>query len=269
MTVPTFHADAYRAMSDYLRPASHLLADRLLASTDASRGETLIDIGCGDGNLALIAARLGWKAVGLDISASQIDAATARAAEEGIADRVVFRVEDEARTTLRPGSAGAVGSSFGVIFSDDPDAALARMMRLTRPGGLFGITTWERATASGVLRQVLTTIAGDHPGPLLPAPWRDTAHLSDTLRASDTSEIDVTEEELRTEASSFNEALHRSCSRAPVLRGLLQRALQRDSADHVEQACHHALVDAGLLRAHPDKVEVIDPYLLAVCRRKP
>ena len=54
----------------------------------------LIDLGCGDGRIAVAAARRGARALGVDIDPARIAEAEAAAAEAGVSDRAVFRRQD-------------------------------------------------------------------------------------------------------------------------------------------------------------------------------
>jgi SAM-dependent methyltransferase len=68
---------------DIGRPQPAFLA---LAKAGAIRGRVL-DVGCGTGEQALLAAGLGLEATGVDVAAAAIDAARVKAAERGLAVR--------------------------------------------------------------------------------------------------------------------------------------------------------------------------------------
>jgi SAM-dependent methyltransferase len=68
---------------DIGRPQPAFLA---LAEAGAIRGRVL-DVGCGTGEQALLAAGLGLEATGVDVAAAAIDAARVKAAERGLAVR--------------------------------------------------------------------------------------------------------------------------------------------------------------------------------------
>jgi cyclopropane-fatty-acyl-phospholipid synthase len=69
----------------------HLLLDRL----ELKPGDRLLDIGCGWGSLAEVAARdYGAQVIGLTLSEEQKDYAEARLAKAGLADRATIRLED-------------------------------------------------------------------------------------------------------------------------------------------------------------------------------
>lgn len=62
-------------------------------------GKTVLDLGCGSGEVSLVAARLGARVIGLDIVPAMVEIAAADAAAAGLSDRAQFRVanilEDE------------------------------------------------------------------------------------------------------------------------------------------------------------------------------
>jgi cyclopropane-fatty-acyl-phospholipid synthase len=109
----------------------HLLLDRL----DLKPGDRLLDIGCGWGSLAEVAARdYGAQVTGLTLSEEQKDYAEARLARAGLGDRVSIRLEDyrDAR-----GCFDAVASVEMVeaVGQDYWRPYLETIARLLRPGG--------------------------------------------------------------------------------------------------------------------------------------
>jgi len=65
------------------------------------RGQTVLDIGCGIGDLAIEAVRRGAaRAFGVELSAKAVDEARRLAAERGVADRTSFQVGDGAEINL-------------------------------------------------------------------------------------------------------------------------------------------------------------------------
>jgi SAM-dependent methyltransferase len=57
-------------------------------------GSTVLDVGCNQGNNALLLARHGFRVLGIDVNSAAIDAAKQRVREMGAAESVDFRVAD-------------------------------------------------------------------------------------------------------------------------------------------------------------------------------
>ncbi len=120
------------------------VGDTLLAAAALETGEHVLDIGCGAGATALLAA----EAVGshgsvhaVDVTPEMLDIARARASSAGL-DGVTF-VEADAQTDELPGPADVAISRFGTMFFDDPVAAFTNLRRALAPGGRLCIATWQ------------------------------------------------------------------------------------------------------------------------------
>jgi SAM-dependent methyltransferase len=105
-------------------------------------GERFLDLACGTGGVALIAAQAGAAVTGLDISADQLAKARAAAQEAGLAVR--FDEGDAQALPYSDGEFDAVASAFGMIFAPDHALAAAELTRVCRPGARFAITSWPR-----------------------------------------------------------------------------------------------------------------------------
>jgi len=107
-------------------------------------GERVVDIGCGGGGTTLeIGARIGPQgaAVGLDISAALVEAATKRARAAGRTN--VQFVEGDAASASLPGAPfDRVFSRFGIMFFAAPAAAFAHIGTMLRSGGRADFAVW-------------------------------------------------------------------------------------------------------------------------------
>jgi SAM-dependent methyltransferase len=116
---------------DIGRPQPAFLA---LAEAGQVRGRVL-DVGCGSGEHALLAARLGLEATGVDVAAAAIAAAQAKAAERGLAARfLVWNALDLAALDERFDTVLDSGL-FHVLDDDDRAAYVASLAAATRDGG--------------------------------------------------------------------------------------------------------------------------------------
>jgi len=107
----------------------HGLAGGVLELLNAQRGEYILDLGCGDGQLTLRIAGSGAHVLGVDASAHMVDAARGRGVEA-----------EQANAELLPFHSG----TFDAVFSNavlhwvrDQDAMLAQVHRVLRKGGRF------------------------------------------------------------------------------------------------------------------------------------
>ncbi|WP_026410852.1 class I SAM-dependent methyltransferase [Actinomadura oligospora] len=96
--------------------------------------DEVLDVGCGTGQITLLAARRAGRAVGVDISEPMLTRARADAAEQGIANARFERADAEVHP-FGKGGFDVVLSRGGVMFFTDPTAAFANIARALRPGG--------------------------------------------------------------------------------------------------------------------------------------
>lgn len=105
--------------------------------TGTVRGPKVLDVGCGNGALAIALARKGFAVTAVDFSPVAIDQARARAAEAGVTVR--FEVRDATRLSLPWAPFDSVFDS-GLLHSLSRNGAavddyLALLPGLTAPGG--------------------------------------------------------------------------------------------------------------------------------------
>ena len=103
-------------------------------------GMRLLDCGCGPGSITvdLAAALAPGQVEGIDIEASQIAAARARAIERGLTN-VHFQVGTIYELPFPTGSFDAVYSNTVIQHLRDPFRALREMRRVLVPGGIIGV----------------------------------------------------------------------------------------------------------------------------------
>jgi len=142
-------------------------------------GARLLDVGCGAGQLALIAARAGAKVTGCDISTNWLERARERAAAEGL--EAIFEEGDAEALPYQDGQFDVVVSLIGAMFAPRPDRVAAELTRVCRPGGLIAMANW---TPGGFVGQMFKTIAKHIAPSGMPSPvlWGDEATVRERLQ---------------------------------------------------------------------------------------
>jgi SAM-dependent methyltransferase len=169
-------------IGDYPAVARHLcpLSVDALDAAGIVPGTRLLDVGVGDGNTAIEAARRGAAVTGIDLTPAQLERARARAEAEGVA---VTLDEGNAEDLPYPdGEFDLVVSVLGVIFAPDAARAARELARVCRPGGTVVVVSWA---AAGGFPEVWRRTAGE----LLPSvaermargSWGDPVELADLL----------------------------------------------------------------------------------------
>ncbi len=143
-------------------------------------GARLLDVGCGAGQLSLIAARAGARVTGCDIAANWLVQARRSAAAEGLT--VVFEEGDAEALPYEDATFDAVVSLIGAMFAPRPERVAAELTRVCRPGGVIAMANW---TGPGFVGQMFKTIAKHIAPSGMPSPvlWGDEAVVRERLRS--------------------------------------------------------------------------------------
>lgn len=104
--------------------------------------DTLLEVGCGTGSLALRLAPFAAHIHALDLSNEMVRIARGKVSSQGFGN-IAFHVGafDESFSTFADGSFDGVCAYSILHLVDDRDEALARMFRLLKPGGFFVSST--------------------------------------------------------------------------------------------------------------------------------
>ena len=130
----------------YALPANELLFDQLAITA----GTHLLDVACGSGFAAAVAARRGAVVSGIDASESLISIARARTPDGG------FQVGDMFALPF-PDDSFDVVTSFNGIWKGC-EGALEQARRVLVPNGRFGTTFWGRFERLGLMPYFLKVI---------------------------------------------------------------------------------------------------------------
>ena len=166
----------YDYFSRFMESSAVEFLDRLTVDPGAS----LLDVGCGSGQLGLIAARRGAKVTGVDIATNSIQAARGRAVSEGLNAR--FDEGDAEALPYADASFDVVASIYGAMFAPRPERVAAELLRVCRPGGTIAMANWTR---EGFIGTMFKTFARFIAPPGMPAPvlWGDESVVRDRFGA--------------------------------------------------------------------------------------
>jgi SAM-dependent methyltransferase len=170
----TWMSGDYDIFSRYMEADAHLFFRRIAVA----QGERLLDVGCGAGQLALIAARAGAQVTGCDIATNWVESARARAKAEGL--NATFDEGDAEALPYADASFDVVASLIGAMFAPRPVLVASELKRVCRPGGKIAMANW---TPQGFVGQMFKLVAkfiapNGMPSPVL---WGDEATARERL----------------------------------------------------------------------------------------
>lgn len=230
------------------------LHESVVESLAVRPGERALDLGCGTGRVAELMAPSGADVVGIDLAPGLIETAKARAAERGL--DIDYRVGDCEQLEDPDSSYDAVGSSVGIMFAPDHQAAASELARITKPGGRIALANWTPGPGVQDLFKVMLPFQ-PAPPPSSPFDWGDEAKVGGLL--GDAFELSF-ETRLNTITYDSVEAYWQDFTQnyGPT------RSLYESLGDRGEEM-HQAWLDAfGDERPHT----VRRPYLLVSGRRR-
>lgn len=166
----------YERIAASLQPVAAAVVDRAAPR----QGEHVLDLGCGTGNVALIAAGCGARVTGVDPAERLLEVAASEARARGL--KAAFVEGDAESIPLVSKSADAVVSCFGVIFAPDAGAAAAEIARVTAARGRIVLSAWiPGGPLSAVMRLAREAAGADEPAGHAPFPWHEREPLQRLL----------------------------------------------------------------------------------------
>jgi len=250
----------YEHTAARLLPAARVVVDRAVPV----EGERVVDVGCGTGNAALLAAACGARATGVDPAPRLLEVAREQAAARGL--DATFALGEAAALPLEDGDADVVLSVFGVIFAPDAPDAAAEMSRVTAPAGRIVLSAWvpEGAISDAVrvAQEAVRRAVGAPAGPP-PFAWHDRDALAGLL-APHGFEVAVEEERLAFTATSPRDYLDAESTNHPL--AVAGRAVLAPRGE-AEALRDRMLSIYEAANEDPDSFRVTSRYVVATARR--
>ncbi len=255
----------YEPTGEVLLPISEVV----VAMSEPLTGKRVIDLGCGTGNAALLAAERGAVVTGVDPAERLVEVARERAAERGL--QVEFLAGNAAAIPVDDGTADVLLSIFAVIFAPDADAAIAELTRVTAPDGLIRLTSWvpggSMLTVNAVAGKFMAEVFGS-PGAEGPKPfaWHDEAELKEAFGRYG-FEVEVERRSMHLTAGSPEEYLEKSAEHPMAVSGA--RALaSRPDGDELGAELKSRLLSALRERNEdPAALKLSNEYAIVTARR--
>jgi SAM-dependent methyltransferase len=158
-----------------------IVGEELCEALDLRAGQTVLDVAAGNGNVTLAAARRGCEVTSTDYVAALLERGRTRAAADGL--KVAFKEADAEALPFTDGSFDVVVSTFGVMFTPNPENAAAELIRVCKSNGKIGLANW---TPEGFIGQMFNTIGKYLPPPAgvkSPALWGTREPINDLFGA--------------------------------------------------------------------------------------
>jgi SAM-dependent methyltransferase len=255
-----WHLGKYELIASQLYPA----AEVAINIADPSNGETVVDVGCGTGNAALLAAERGAKVIGVDPAERLLEVAATTAEERNL--DAEFVVGEAASMPVSDSEADAVVSVFGVIFAPDPAAAAAEFARVTKSAGRIVIAAWipggPISDAVRLSRETLAEIRDDPPA-APPFAWHERDTLSGLFEPHGFT-VSLTEHPLAFSAPSVDEFMRIEGENHPLAIAARPVLEQAGRADEVRDGMRRIYEEAN---EDPDAFRLTSRYVVAELRR--
>jgi SAM-dependent methyltransferase len=143
------------------------------AAAGVGPGDKVLDVGAGDGNVAIPLAKAGAQVTALDPTPELFEGGRTRAAQAGV--EIEWVVGDAMDLPYGDGSFDVVTSNFGAMFAPDHKRAAAELARV---GGRIVMTTWDLEGMNGQLFAVMAPFMPPPPDGAQPPPlWGVEEHV--------------------------------------------------------------------------------------------
>jgi SAM-dependent methyltransferase len=173
---PSDPADLW-ALGDYRRISGSgvLMGELLCEAVEVRARQRALDVACGNGNVALSAARRRAEVVGVDAVPLLLEHARRRAEIEDL--RIELREGNAEALPFPDVSFDVTLSAIGVAFAARAENAAGELTRVTRPGGRIALANWTRRGFTGEALELVGTRLRAEGLPFDPLPWGESEFL--------------------------------------------------------------------------------------------
>lgn len=219
------------SLGDYPTLAARLqpYAEALAAAAGIGPGTEVLDVGAGDGNLAIAAARRGASVTASDVTPRMVKLGRARSEAAGLA--IEWFEADAEELPFASASFDVVASAFGAMFAPRPERVAGELFRVARPGGVVAMASYA---SKGFLHRMSELMSRFSPPASveMPSPfhWGDAGEVRRRFQGL-ASSIEMEERAGRFEFGAAEECLEfweRTSPPLIALRGLLPKPAYRE-----------------------------------------
>jgi len=147
-------APAWEKWDHQLDQNLSFISHRLIGDARLSAGQRVLDLGCGTGYPAILAAQAvggHGRVIAIDLSEGMLAIAKRKAAEAGLSN-ILFQAEDATTLPFDSDSFDAVISRFCLMFLPEIPKAVAEVARVLRSGGYIAAVVWSTPDKNPFLR---------------------------------------------------------------------------------------------------------------------
>ena len=257
--------EGWSAAASLFDNVSFFVSDALSHATQRLNprpGQRVLDVGTGTGASARNAARFGARVVGVDPNEDLLE--TAKELSEHVAPPIEFRAGTAEFLPSEDASFDSIISTFGVMFSSEPNQAAHELARVLAPGGRIVLANW---IPGGVVEETFALIRKHDPrrnapldGEPSPMDWGRPEYVSRLFESS----FELTFEEGVSRAH-FDVPDHMYDFYARGF-GPLRELLTLISED-AQRAVRDDFIDVHDQCAVPAGIAISRPYLIVVGKR--
>ncbi len=154
---------------DHWLPHLAPVSQALIAVVGLQADQQLLDVACGTGEPALSFAHEQKAAciVAIDSAAAMIDAAQAKARQQGLSN-ASFKCMNAENLQFKNNSFDQVISRFGIMLFANPEQGLREIYRVLKPSGQFTCTVWGKSNRMTTLLWAYQTFKDTIPEAAMP-----------------------------------------------------------------------------------------------------